>query len=67
MLDPACFLLLQQIICKADLIIKVLIDVHLAYIVEQIEVEIVYLAFLELLLENLLNVIKVGKIVSREL
>ena len=67
MTDPSVFLLLHQIIINAMFLIQIIINIHLAYIVEQIEIKVFYLAFLQLFLENLLHLIHIRKVISREL
>ena len=48
-------------------LIQIIINIHLAYIVEQIEIEVLHLTFLQLLRENFFNLRHVCQIVSREL
>ena len=57
----------DEIVCKADLVVKVLVNIHLAYIVEEIEVEIVDSALLELFLEDLFDAVKARQVITREL
>ena len=66
MADAAVFLLLHQIVIDAVLGVQVGVNVHLTHIVEQIEVEVVHLALLELLLEDLLHLGHVGQVIARE-
>ena len=65
--DAAVFLLLHQIVIDAVLGVQVGVNVHLTHIVEQIEVEVVHLALLELLLEDLLHLGHVGQVIAGEL
>ena len=68
MTDPAVPLLLDQVsVCTVSVIVQIMVDVHLAHIVEQVEIKIVHLAFLQLFLKNLFHLAKVGEVVSREL
>ena len=67
MADAAVFLLGQQVVIGAVLGVQVGVDVHLAHVVEQVEVEVLHLAFLQLLLENLLHLAHVGQVVAGEL
>ena len=68
MADPAVSFLLDQIsVCTVGVIIQVMVDIHLAHIVEQVEIKIVHLAFLQLFLKNLFHPAEVGEVVSREL
>ena len=67
MFDPAGFFLLDQIIRQTDLVIKILVDIELAYIVEQVEVKVIRLTFFQLLLKYLFYMVKIRNIISREL
>ena len=64
---PPRLLHLQEIGDDAILWVQILLDVGLADVVYQIEVEMVHLALPELLLEDLLGLGHVGEVVSGEL
>ena len=68
MADAARLFLLEQVRDRAVLgIVEIRVDVELAHVVRQVEVEVVHLALLELLLEDLLHLAEVGQIVAGEL
>ena len=64
--DAAVLLLLHQVVIDAVLGVQVGVDVHLAHVVEQVEVEVVHLALFELFLEDLLHLGHVGQVVAGE-
>ncbi len=65
--DAPVFLLFQQVFIDSVLAVQIRIDIHLAYIVEQIEVKITDAAFFQLSLENFFCFRHICKIVSRKL
>ena len=66
-LDAAIGLLGGEVGIDAVLGVQVGVDVHFADIVEEVEVEVVHLALLQLLLEYLLHFAHVVQVVAREL
>ena len=67
MADAPGLLLLHQIIEDAVFLIQIGVNVHLADVVEQIKVEILHPAFLQLLLKNLLHLVHVRQVIAWEL
>ena len=65
--DAPILLLFQQVVQNAELRIKVLVDVHLADVVEQIEVEILHAGLFQLRLKDLPHLWHVGHIVAGKL
>ena len=66
MTDTSVLLLLNEIVIGAIFfIIQILVNIHLADIVEQIEIKILHLAFFKLLLKNLFHFPEIGKIIPR--
>ena len=65
--DPAVLLLFHQILEDAILRVQIGVDIHLADIVEQIEIKIIHAAFFQLLFKDLLDLAHIGKVVAREL
>ena len=65
--DPARGLLLSEVGVDAVLGVQIGIDVHFADVVKEVEVEIVHLAFFQLLLENLFHLAHVVQAVAGEL
>ena len=67
MTDSSVLFLFDQITIGAVFfIIQISINIHLADIVEQIEIKMINLTFLKLLLKNLFCLSEISKIVSRE-
>ena len=66
MLYPAVLLLLPQIIHYTVAFVEILLDIHLAYIMEEIKIKILHPALLQLFLEYLFYLVHIGKIVSGE-
>ena len=66
-LDLPFFFHLHQVVIDAVLRIQIVVDIHLAYIMEKIEVEILHAGLSELLGEDLLYLRHVPEIVSGEL
>ena len=66
MTDLAFFLHLQQEVCEF-FILQVLVDVQLAHIVIEVEIKVISLAFLQLLVEDLLVLAEIGQVIAREL
>ena len=67
MTDAAVLFLLQEIIQDTELRIQVLIDIHLADIMEQVEIKIPSSCLLQLFFKNLLYFRHVGKVIAGEL
>ena len=65
--DAAVSLLLHEIVIDAVPGVQIGVDVHLAHVVEEIEVEVVHPALLQLLLEDLPHPGHVGQVVAGEL
>ena len=66
MADTSVFLLLHEIFVDAVGLIQVSVYVHLAHIVEKVEIKILCLALLQLLLKDFLHLVHVGEVVARE-
>ena len=67
MTDAARRLLLHEIgICTVFFLIEIGVDVHLAYVVEQIEIKVIHAALFELRFKDLLRLAHVGQIVPRK-
>ena len=64
MLNSAIFLLLKEIINGAVASVKVLFNVLFAYVMYEVKIEIVNLAFFKLLFENFLVLSKIVNVVS---
>ena len=62
--DAAVLLLLHQVVMDAVPGVQVGVDVHLAHIVEEIEVKVVHLALFQLRFEDLLNFRHIGQVVA---
>ena len=68
MADAPRRLLLDQIgVSAVFFVVEIGIDVHLAYVVEEVEIEVVHAAPFELRLEDLLRLPHVGKVIPGEL
>ena len=67
MTDSSILLLLHQILMDPVLLIQIFIDIHLTYIVEQIEIKIGNPALFKLFLKDLLHLRHIGQIIPREL
>ena len=67
MADTPLALLLHQIRMSAVLGVKILLDVHLADIVEQIEIEVADAALAELLFEDFLDLAHVAQVIAGKL
>ena len=65
--DAAVLLLLHEIVKDAVLGVQVGVDVHLAHVVKQIEVEIIHPALFQLLLKDLPYLGHVGQVIAGEL
>ena len=65
--DAAVLLLLHQVVMDAVPGVQVGVDVHLAHIVEEIEVKVVHLALFQLRFEDLLNLRHIGQVVAGNL
>ena len=67
MADAAGLLLLEQVGDDAVVEIEVLVDIHLAHVVDKIEIEVPRTGLLELLLEDLLDLVHVRQVVTGKL
>ena len=67
MADAAVSLLLQQVVQNAVLGVQIGVDVHLTHIVEQVKVEVIHPALLQLLFKDLPHLSHVAQIIAREL
>ena len=67
MADAAIALLRHQIIIGAVLGIQVGVDIHLAHIVEQIEIKVIHTAFLQLFFKDFFRLAHVAQTVARKL
>ena len=67
MADAARALLLKQVVEDAVGGVEVAVHVHLAHVVEEVEVEVAGAGLLELPLEDLLDLAHVGEVVAGEL
>ncbi len=66
MADAAVFFLFQQIVADSVFRVEIGVDIPLVDIVEQVEVEVGRLAFLQLPLEDFFHLVHVGEVVARE-
>ena len=67
MADPSVFFLFYQIrVDSVFLVVQIGVDIFLTDIVEEIEVKIVYLAFLQLFLKDLFYPGHIGKVIAGE-
>ena len=66
MADPSILFLLGEICVDPVFFIQIFIYVHLAHIMDKIEVKISNPAFFKLLFKNFFHLIHVGKIVTGE-
>ena len=66
MTNPAGLLLLHQILENPVFFVQIRVDIHLADVVEQIEIEIPHLTFFQLFFKDLAHFSHIGQIVSRE-
>ena len=64
--DAAIPFLLPQIVHNAVLFVQIGVDIHLADVVEQVEIKIFHLAFFQLAREDFLYLRHVGQIIARE-
>ena len=60
------FFLLHQIIVDSIFRIQIGVYVHLAHIMEQVEVKIFHLAFLQLCFKDFFHLVHIGQVISRE-
>ena len=65
--DAPAPLLLGKVGEDAVALVYIVVDVHLAHVVEEIEVEVVRLALLQLRLKDLFHLVHIGKVVAGEL
>ena len=65
--DAPIALLLDEVVVNAVLRVEILLDVHLAHVVEQIKIKILHAALCELLLKNFADLGHIAEIVAGEL
>ena len=67
MADTAVLFLLQQVVQNAVFGVQVGVDVHLAHIAEEIEVEVIHPALLQLFFKDLPHLAHVAKVIAGKL
>ena len=67
MADPSVFLLLHQIFKNPIFFVQIGVNIHLAYIVEQIKIKVGHTAFFKLTFKNGLDFVHVGQVISGKL
>ena len=64
--DAPCLFLLRQVVENTILRIKILFNVHFAYVVEKIKIKIFHTASAQLLFKDLLHFSHVGQVIAGE-
>ena len=57
--DPSVPLLLQQIVINPVFLIQVSVNIHLTYVVEEVEIKIFHLTFFQLFLKDLFHFVHI--------